>query len=72
MPQFEVGHRWTAHDRTIIAMMDQYLNESDIVKVEFAELELLFGPEDSEVHRDECKEKKVTQEFSNLQLAGSK
>ena len=29
--------------------MEQYLNESDIVNVEFEELELLLGPEDSEI-----------------------
>ena len=38
-----------AHGRTIIAKMEQYLNEGDIVKVEFEKLELLLGPEDSEV-----------------------
>ena len=42
----EDGHRWTAHDTTIIAKMEQYLNESDIVEVEFDEPELLLGPED--------------------------
>ena len=47
--EHEVGHRWTAHDRRIIAKMEQYLNESDIVNVEFEELELLLGPEDSEI-----------------------
>ena len=45
---YEDGHRWTAHDRTIIAKMEQYLNESDIVQVEVDEQELLRGPEDSE------------------------
>ena len=36
-------------DRTVIAKMEQYLNESDNMKVEIEELELLLGPEDSEV-----------------------
>ena len=43
----EDGQRWTPHDRTIIAKMEQYLNDSDIVKVECDELDLLLGPEES-------------------------
>ena len=43
-------HRWTARDRTFIARMQQYLNESDGMKVEIGELEhCLLGPEESEV-----------------------
>ena len=45
----EGEHRWTARDRTNVAKMEQYLNESDTMKVEVGELELLLGPEDSEV-----------------------
>ena len=45
----EGEHGWTARDRTMIAKMEQYLNESDNMKVEIEELELLLGPEDSEV-----------------------
>ena len=45
----EGEHRWTARDRTTVAKMEQYLNESDNMKVEIGELELLLGPEDSEV-----------------------
>ena len=48
-------HRWTARDRTVIAKMEQYLNESDNMKEEIEELELLLGPEDSEVDlRERC------------------
>ena len=32
-------HRWTARDRTVVARLEQYLNESDSVKVEIEELE---------------------------------
>ena len=42
-------HRWTARDRVVIARMEQYLDESDSLKVEVEELELLLGPEDSDV-----------------------
>ena len=47
--EFEGEHRWTARDRTVIARMEQYLNENDSMQVEVEELQLLFGPEDSEV-----------------------
>ena len=47
--ELEVEHRWTARDRTVIARMEQYLNEKDHMKVEIEELLLLLGPEDSEV-----------------------
>ena len=33
----------------VIARMEQYLNENDSMKVDVGELELLLGPEDSEV-----------------------
>ena len=42
-------HRWTARDREVIARIEHHLNESDSMKVEVEELELLLGPEDSEV-----------------------
>ena len=32
------------------AVLEQYLNESDCIKLEIEELELLLGPEDSEVN----------------------
>ena len=44
------GSSWNAHERTVIARMEQYLNASDCVKLEIEELELLLGPEDSEVN----------------------
>ena len=44
------GSGWNARDRTFIAQMEQYLNESDCMKLEMKELELLLGPEDSEVN----------------------
>ena len=41
--------------RTVIAKMEQYLKESDNMKEEIEELELLLGPEDSEVDlRERC------------------
>ena len=42
-------HRWSARDRTLIARMEHYLNENDSMKVGIEELELLLGPEESEV-----------------------
>ena len=45
----EMEYEWTARGRAVIARMEQYLNENDNMKVENEELELLFGPEDSEV-----------------------
>ena len=42
------GCGWTAHDRTVIAKMEKYLNESDCLKLEIDQLELLLGPQDSE------------------------
>ena len=45
----EGEHRWTARDRTVIARMEQYLDENDNMRVEIEELEFLLGPEDSEV-----------------------
>ena len=47
--EYEGEHRWTARDRTVITKMEQYLKESDNMKVEVEDLELLLGPEDSEV-----------------------
>ena len=47
--EFEGEHRWSARDRTVIARMEQYLNENDNMRVEIEELEFLLGPEDSEV-----------------------
>ena len=44
------GSSWNARERTVIAKMEQYLNESDCMKLEIEELELLLGPEDSEVN----------------------
>ena len=41
--EFEGEHRWTARDRTVIAIMEQYLNKSDSIKVEIEELESLLG-----------------------------
>ena len=45
--KFEGEH--LARGRKVIARMKQYLNENDSMKVEVAELELLLGPENSEV-----------------------
>ena len=36
--EYEGEHRWTARDRTVIARMEQYLNEKDHIKVEIKEL----------------------------------
>ena len=47
--EYEGEHRWTARDRTVIARMEQYLNENDNMRVEIEELEFLLCPEDSEV-----------------------
>ena len=47
--EFEGEHRWTARDRTVIARMEQYLNENDNARVEIEELESLLGPEHSEM-----------------------
>ena len=58
--EYEDGHWCTAHGQNAYCKEEQYLNESGIAKVEFDELELLLGPEDSEidfeVHLDECEE----------------
>ena len=71
----EGEHRWTARDRTTVAKMEQYLNESDNMKVEIGELELLLGPEDSEVDLVKklmnANRKKGTQDVSNIRVAGS-
>ena len=44
------GSSWNASERTDIAEMEQYLNESDCIKLEIEELELPLGPEDPEVN----------------------
>ena len=41
---------WSSRERTVIARMEKYLNKSDCSKLGIEELELLFGPEDSEVN----------------------
>ena len=46
--EYEGERRWTARDRVVITRMERYLDESDSLKVEVEELELLLGPEDSE------------------------
>ena len=45
--EFEGEHRWIVRENTVIARVEQYLNESDNMKVEIDES--LLGPEDSEV-----------------------
>ena len=35
--EYEGEHRWTARGRTVIARMEQYLNENDNMKVEIEE-----------------------------------
>ena len=47
--EYEGEHRWTARDGTVVARIEQYLNENDNVKVETEESELLLGAEDSGV-----------------------
>ena len=42
------GSSWAARERLVIANMEQYLNESDCMKLEIEALELPLGPEDSE------------------------
>ena len=42
------GSSWSARERTVVARMEKYLNDSDCMKLEIEELELLLGPEDSE------------------------
>ena len=44
------GSSWSARERTVIARIEKYLNESDCMNLEIEELELLLGPEDSEVN----------------------
>ena len=41
---------WNARERTVLAKMEQYLNDSDCKKLEIEELVLPLGPEDSEVN----------------------
>ena len=47
--KYDFEHQWKARDRTSVAHMEQYLNESEKMEVEIEELEHLLGPEDSEV-----------------------
>ena len=47
--EYEGEYRWTARDRVVVVRMEQYLDRSESLKVEVEELELLLGPEDSEV-----------------------
>ena len=47
--ELESEHGWTARDRTVIARVEQYLNENDNMRVEIEELESLLVSEDSEV-----------------------
>ena len=44
------GSSWNGRERTVIARMEQYLNESDCMKLKIEDLELLLGPENSEVN----------------------
>ena len=44
------GSIWSARERTEIAMMENYLDKSDELRVQVRELEHLMGPEDSEVN----------------------
>ena len=44
------GNSWSARERTVIARVENYLNKNDCLKLDFEELELLVGPEDSEVN----------------------
>ena len=46
----EDEYRWTARDREVIAKMEQHLDRSESTKLEIEALELLLGPEDSEVY----------------------
>ena len=43
------GSSWSAHEKKVVAKMEDYLNEHDNAKVEAEELELIMSPEDSEV-----------------------
>ena len=45
----EGEYRWTARHRVVTSRMEQYLDRSESMKVEIEELELLLGPEDSEI-----------------------
>ena len=44
------GSSWSAREATVIARMEHYLDKNDCLKMEIEELELLMGPEDSEVN----------------------
>ena len=41
---------WSVGERTVLAQMESYLDKSDEFRVEVRELELLMGPEESEVN----------------------
>ena len=44
------GSIWSDRERTVIARMENYLDKSDDMKLEIEVLELLMGPEDSELN----------------------
>ena len=44
------GSSWSARERTVTARLENYLNKEDCLKFDIEELELLTGPEDSEVN----------------------
>ena len=44
------GSSWNARERTLVARVEKYLNNSDCMKLEIVELGLLLGPEYSEVY----------------------
>ena len=71
----EDEYRWTARDREVIAKMEQHLDRSESTKLEIEALELLLGPEDSEVYLRffvmNSRKKKGLEDLRNLQLAGS-
>ena len=60
------GSGWSARERTVIARVEDYLNKSDCLKLEIDELELLMGPEDSEVVLEEDLEECEQEEQQDL------
>ena len=47
----EEGRPWSAQERTAIARMEQYVNNSDVLKLEIAEVKVnSLGPEHSDVN----------------------
>ena len=69
------ANSWHARDRKVTARMEQYLKASDCLKLDLEELELLLGPEDSEVNLkenlEECEQEK-RQDFRDLQCERKK